>query len=68
MDIEVKVKTRASENTVVLKEGIYCVSVKEAPEHVKANRAVIKVLTKYFKKNVRIVKGFTNKKKIVRVE
>ena len=67
MEIKVKVKTNSKENLEV-KEGIYFVSVKEPAEHGKANQAVIKLLTKHFKKSVKIVRGFTHKQKIVRIE
>ena len=69
MEIKVKVKTNAPKNAIFRKErGIYLVAVKESPEKGMANQAVIKLLSKYFKKPVKIVRGFRNKQKIIRIE
>lgn len=44
------------------------VKVKEPPIKGRANKAVVKLLTKYFGKRVRIVSGRKNKKKIIEVD
>lgn len=44
------------------------VKVKEPPLKGRANKAVVKLLTKYFGKRVRIVSGRKSKKKIIEVD
>ena len=44
------------------------VKVKEPPTKGKANKAVIKVLARYFNANVRIISGTKSRKKIVEIE
>lgn len=39
------------------------INVKAAPEKGKANKEIIKFLTKHFKKRVKIIKGLKSKKK-----
>lgn len=46
----------------------FIVRVKEPAEKGKANKALVKLLKKYFKKQVRIVSGFTSRRKIVEIE
>ncbi|MDP1719231.1 MAG: DUF167 family protein [bacterium] len=69
MKIVVTAKPGAREESIVkLSETEYVVSVKERPEKGKANRAIISALAKYFRTssaNVRIVIGYTTKKKII---
>jgi uncharacterized protein (TIGR00251 family) len=46
------------------------VSIKSRPEHGRANRELVKRLAEYFgvsEQNVRIVSGFTSRKKLVEV-
>jgi len=68
MEIKVRVKTRASENKIFEKGGIYFVHVKASPEKGKANKEVIKLLSRHFKSPVRIMKGFTSKEKVLRID
>ena len=63
--LKIKVKANSRENKVEDKGDYYLVSVKEKAKENKANLAVIKLLSKYFKKKVRIVKGLRSKDKIV---
>lgn len=44
------------------------VHVKEPAEKGKANKAIINLLKKHFKKKVRIVSGFKSRRKVVEVE
>jgi uncharacterized protein (TIGR00251 family) len=44
------------------------IRVKEPPTKDKANKAVIKLLSKYFNANVRIVSGAKSRRKIVEIE
>ncbi len=63
--VQIKVKANAKKNEVVDKGEYYLVTVKEKAEDNKANMAVVKLLSKYFKKRVRIVRGLRNKDKVV---
>jgi len=77
MLIKIKVKTNAEEETVekIPKElfsekgfeGIYYVKLKKSPESGAANIELLKLLKKYFKKEVKIKSGFTSKIKIIEV-
>lgn len=61
------VKTGANENKI--EEGSeFKVYLKSRPVDGKANLELIKVLSKYFGKKVRIVSGFTSKKKLLEFE
>lgn len=68
MKITVLAKTKKKENKVVKVDDItYKVYVKEAPEHGKANNAIIKTLAEYFKvpqNNVQLLLGDTSNKKV----
>jgi len=68
MKLKIKVKTNAKKNEILDKVGYYLVSVKEKAENNKANLAVIKLLSRYFKKRVRIVKGLKSKQKIIEIK
>jgi len=65
MEIKVKVKTHSGKQDVVKEKDYYIVYLKSQPEKGKANLELLKILKKYFKKEVRIKKGFTSKEKIV---
>jgi uncharacterized protein (TIGR00251 family) len=67
MKINIIVKANAKKDEVSKEKDIYKVSVKAKAEHNKANIDVIKLLEKYFKKKVRIVKGLKSRKKVVEV-
>ncbi|MFH0912054.1 MAG: DUF167 domain-containing protein, partial [Patescibacteria group bacterium] len=52
------------------KDGVLVVRVKAVPEKGKANEAVIKILAKHFKvakSEVKIVRGFTGRNKVVEI-
>lgn len=77
MLIKVKVKTNAEEQAVEKVpesvfseegfEGLYFVKLKASPQGGKANLELIKVLSKYFQKNVKIKSGYTSKLKVLEV-
>jgi len=71
MKIFVKVKTGAKEEKIEkASENNYVVSVKEQPKKGLANKAVIRILGRYFKvsqKNVVIVSGFSSRKKSIKI-
>ena len=67
-----KAKPSAKENSVVkISETEFEVSVKEPPIKGRANIAIIEVLAEYFKiskSQVRIISGFTARKKIIKIK
>ena len=71
MKIFVKVKPKAREGKVIkLSDTNFKVSVKEAPEKGRANRAVLKALADYFNtspSNIKIISGSTSKLKIIEI-
>jgi len=78
MKIKIKVKTNAPENDIEKisselfnedgYEGLYYVKLKASPQGGKANMELLKVLTKYFKKEVKIKSGYTSRDKVIEVE
>ncbi|MEW6062961.1 MAG: DUF167 domain-containing protein [Nanoarchaeota archaeon] len=66
--MKVIVKPNSSRNEINYNEDtdVYFVKVKAHAEDNKANTELIKFLTKYFKRNVKIVFGFKNRKKILK--
>ena len=44
------------------------INIKAQPEKGKANKEVIKFFTKVLKKQVKIIKGFKNKEKILKIQ
>jgi uncharacterized protein (TIGR00251 family) len=78
MKIKVKVKPNSNEEIVEKidsslfneegYEGLYYVKLKESPQGGKANLELLKILKRYFKKDVKIKAGFTSKDKVVEVE
>ena len=71
MKIFVKVKTGAKEEKIEKTgENNYVVFVKERPKKGLANKAVIKILSRYFKvsqKNVEIISGFSSRQKLIKI-
>jgi hypothetical protein len=71
MKIFVKVKPKAREEKIIkLSDTNFKVSVKEAPEKGRANRAVLKVLADYFgtsPSNIKIISGSTSKLKVIEI-
>ncbi len=68
MKIKVKLHPSSSQEKIEkLEENKYEVWLKEKPVDNKANEKLIKVLKKYFKKQVKIKSGFTSRNKIIEV-
>lgn len=70
MKIKVIVKAHAKEESVTLSEGVYLVRVKALPVDGKANEAVIKVLSEFFKvpkARIRLCTGATSKHKFFEI-
>jgi len=67
---EVKVTTKASQNTVKEEGGRLKVHVTAAPEKGKANKALVGLLSTYFKvkkKDIIIIRGEHSQTKTVRI-
>jgi len=67
MIIKVKVKPNSGKQEIEEKIDFYLVKVKSSPENNKANIELIKILKKYFKKEIKIKSGFTSRNKIIEV-
>lgn len=67
MRITVKVKTNSKKQEIVQEDNHYKVFLKSQPIEGKANEELIKLLSRHFKKKVRIVSGLRGKEKIVEI-
>lgn len=70
MKLHIKLHPNSSQEKIkeIEKDKEYEVWIKEKPIDGKANEELIKILKKNFKKNVKIVSGFTSRKKIVDIQ
>jgi len=71
MKILVRVKPNSREEKIEKVETSYVVYVKEPPQKNKANLALIKVLSEYFKVpkfQISILSGFKSKQKVVEIK
>jgi uncharacterized protein (TIGR00251 family) len=67
--IEIKVTPNSNVEEVTEAEAEpLLIRVKEPPTKNKANKAVVRLLSKYFNANVRIVSGAKSRQKIVEIE
>lgn len=69
MRISIKIHPNSSQEKIkeIEKDRVYEVWIKEKPIEGEANKELAKVLKKYFKKQIRIVSGFTSRKKVVEI-
>ncbi|MDI6737339.1 MAG: DUF167 family protein [Nanoarchaeota archaeon] len=68
--IKVIVKTKSGKSEVIgfdEAKQAYRVNVKAVPEQGKANIEVLKLMKKHFRKEARIISGFTSKEKLVQI-
>jgi len=69
MKIKVKVKPKSGIQEIQpMSKDEYKIFLKKSATENKANIELIKVLTKHFKKKVKIIQGKTSKNKIIEVE
>jgi len=68
MKIKVKVKPGSGRSEVVEEGRVLRISLKSNAEDNKANLELIKLLKKYFKKDIKIIKGLKSRDKIVEIE
>jgi len=67
MKIKIKVRPNSGKQEIIKTGEKYAVSLKEKAEHNKANLELLKLLKRYFKKEVRIISGLKNRNKIVEI-
>ncbi|MBW1817145.1 MAG: YggU family protein [Deltaproteobacteria bacterium] len=70
-DIQVKVMPRSSREQVVVEDGLYKVKLTAPPLEGKANKALVRLLSKKLrvpKGAVRIVSGETSRRKRIRID
>ncbi|HOC97032.1 MAG: hypothetical protein BWY36_00752 [Candidatus Diapherotrites archaeon ADurb.Bin253] len=67
MKVKIKLHPNSSQEKIkeVEKDKSYEVWIKEKPIDGKANKELIKILKKHFKKDVKITSGFTSRDKII---
>ena len=68
--INIKVIPKAKKQKIIEEENRLKVYLKSPPENGKANKELIKVLSKYFKtaqENIKIIKGKFSKNKIIKI-
>ena len=68
MIINITVHPNSGRQGIVKVKENYNVYLKSRPENNKANIELLRLLKKHFKKEPRIKKGFTSRKKIVEME
>ncbi len=66
--ISVKVIPNARENSISFEDGIYRVRIAAPPDKNKANKELIRFLSKHFGCRVRIRSGLAARKKVVVLE
>lgn len=68
MKIHVKVKTNSKEQKIIKEdENNYIIYLKKQPIDGKANQELLKLLTKYFKSKVSLLRGERSKNKIIEI-
>lgn len=65
--IKIKVHPNSGKQEIKKKEDYYLVHLKSPAENNKANVELIKLLQKYFGKEIRIKSGFTSRNKVVEI-
>ena len=65
--IHIRVIPNAKKDEVIQEGEIYIVRTSAPPDKGKANRAVLKILSKYFDANVYLVAGAKSRDKIIEV-
>ena len=69
MRLNIKVQPNSGRQEVQkISEDEYKVFLKKSPEDNKANIELVKFLKKHYKKEVKIIKGFTSKRKVVEIK
>jgi uncharacterized protein (TIGR00251 family) len=67
MRMNIRVVANSKRDSIVERDCVLVVYVKEQAKDNRANLAVIKLLSKHFDKSVRIVSGFRSRRKVVEI-
>ncbi len=67
MIIKIRAKPNSERQEIVANDKEYVVYLKSAPENNKANIELIKLLTRYFKKEIKIKTGKTSRNKLIEI-
>ncbi|MCK5449462.1 DUF167 domain-containing protein [Candidatus Pacearchaeota archaeon] len=68
MKLNIKVQPNSGRQEIQkISEDEYKVFLKKSPEENKANKELINLLKKHYKKEINIVKGFTSKRKVIEI-
>jgi uncharacterized protein YggU (UPF0235/DUF167 family) len=68
MKINALIKAGAEKQQIILKKGVYKISLKNEPANNKANNELIKLLENYFGKKVLKIMGSRSRKKLIELE
>ena len=69
MKLRIKIHANSSQEKIEkISLDFYEVWIKEKPLNNKANEEIVKILKKYFKRNVEIKSGFKGRNKIIEIE
>jgi uncharacterized protein (TIGR00251 family) len=68
MLINIRVKPNSSEQSVEKSGEFYLVKLKSPAQEGKANLELVKLLSKYFGKEVKIKSGFNSRNKIIEIK
>lgn len=67
MKLKIKVKPNSGKQEIIKQDDFYLIKLKSSAQDNKANLELVKVLKKYFKKEVKIKSGFTSRNKIIEI-
>ena len=69
MILEVKVQTNSGKSDILqIDDSHYKAHLKSSPEEGKANKELLKLLSKKFKRDVEILRGKTSKNKLIKIK
>ncbi len=69
MILKIKVKPNSREQKIEkISDNEFKIYLKEKPENNKANLALLRLLKKEFRRNVKIIKGKTSRNKIIEIK
>jgi uncharacterized protein (TIGR00251 family) len=69
MKLRIKVRPHSMKEEIFkISENSYVVYLKGVPRNGEANMELLKFLRRYFKKNIRIISGFSSREKIIEID
>lgn len=66
--IRIRVKPNSKTRSIMMREGEIVITLKEPAEHNKANKELVKYLSKIMGREVKIIHGLKSKNKEVRID